>query len=101
MDSFDYKKFLKEGRLYQEDNSEDQQINEVGKGYFKKEYGVGKKGFKMADRKKLSEDILSIYEKLQEGSYPFDQCLDDNEGKYGVEGAKKVCGAIERHMVKD
>ena len=94
MDSFDYKKFLKEGRLYQEDNSEDQQINEVGKGYFKKEYGVGKKGFKMADRKKLSEDILSIYEKLQEGSYPFDQCLDDNEGKYGVEGAKKVCGAI-------
>ena len=94
MDSFDYKKFLKEGRLYQEDNSEAQQINEVGKGYFKKEYGVGKKGFKMADRKKLSEDILSIYEKLQEGSYPFDQCLDDNEGKYGVEGAKKVCGAI-------
>ena len=94
MDSFDYKKFLKEGRLYQEDNSEDQQINEVGKGYFKKEYGVGKKGFKMADRKKLSEDILSIYEKLQEGCYPFDQCLDDNEGKYGVEGAKKVCGAI-------
>ena len=49
----------------------------------------------MADKKKLSEDILSIYEKLQEGSYPFDQCLDDNEGKYGVEGAKKVCcGAI-------
>ena len=94
MDSFDYKKFLKEGRLYQEDSSKDQQINEVGKGYFKKEYGVGKKGFKMAGRKKLSEDILSIYEKIQEGSYPFDECIDDNEGKYGVEGAKKVCGAI-------
>ncbi len=95
MDSFDYKKFLKEGRLYQEDNSKDQQINEgLPKGYFKKEYGVGKKGFKMADRKKLSEDILSIYEKLQEASYPFDECVADQEGKYGEKGAKRICGAI-------
>ena len=23
-----------------------------------------------------------------------DQCVDDNEGKYGAEGAKRVCGAI-------
>ena len=69
-------------------------VEEVGKGYFKKKFGVGKKGFKMADRKELSEDILSIYERIQEGSYPFDECVDDNEGKYGEEGAKRVCGAI-------
>ena len=44
---------------------EEKDLEEVGKGYFKKEFGVGKKGFKMADRKKLSEDILSIYEKVK------------------------------------
>ena len=69
-------------------------VEEVGKGYFKKKFGVGKKGFKMADRKELSEDVLSMYTKLQEGAYPFDECIADNEGKYGEEGAKKVCGAI-------
>ena len=162
MDSFDYKKYLKEGRLFNEgeslisesqvsekkykqgyDDREDESlgarkgaekdkkqsfkdrrddsygkfgkrdaeakgkakgpgknkvnkenVEEVGKGYFKKKFGVGKKGFKMADRKELSEDILSIYERIQEGSYPFDECVDDNEGKYGEEGAKRVCGAI-------
>ena len=80
--------------LMQLTGGDDEMIFEVGKGYFKKKFGVGKKGFKMADRKKLSEDILSIYEKVQEGSYPFDECIADNEGKYGEEGAKKVCGAI-------
>jgi hypothetical protein len=69
-------------------------VEEVGKGYFKKKFGVGKKGFKMADRKELSENVLSMYTKLQEGAYPFDECVADNEGKYGEEGAKKVCGAI-------
>ena len=68
-------------------------VEEVGKGYFKKEHGVGKKGFKM-DKRDLKETISEAYAKIQEGAYPFDQCLDDNEGKYGVEGAKKVCGAI-------
>ena len=80
--------------LMQLTGGDDEMIFEVGKGYFKKKFGVGKKGFKMADRKKLSEDILSIYERVQEGSYPFDECVADNEGKYGEEGAKKVCGAI-------
>ena len=69
-------------------------VEEGGKGYFKKKFGVGKKGFKMADRKELSENVLSMYTKLQEGAYPFDECVADNEGKYGEEGAKKVCGAI-------
>ena len=69
-------------------------VEEVGKGYFKKEHGVGKKGFSMDKRKELQETIQEAYTKIQEGSYPFDQCLDDNEGKYGVEGAKRVCGAI-------
>ena len=72
---------------------EEESIEEVGKGYFKKEHGVGKKGFKM-DKRDLKETISEAYAKIQEGAYPFDQCLDDNEGKYGVEGAKKVCGAI-------
>ena len=80
--------------LMQLTGGDDEMIFEVGKGYFKKKFGVGKKGFKMADRKKLSEDILSIYERIQEGSYPFDECVDDNEGRYGEEGAKRVCGAI-------
>ena len=31
-------------------------VEEVGKGYFKKKFGVGKKGFKMADRKELSDE---------------------------------------------
>ena len=161
MDSFDYKKYLKEGRLFNEgeslisesqvsekkykqgyDDREDESlgarkgaekdkkqsfkdrrddsygkfgkrdaeakgkakgpgknkvnkenVEEVGKGYFKKEHGVGKKGFKM-DKRDLKETISEAYAKIQEGAYPFDQCLDDNEGKYGVEGAKKVCGAI-------
>jgi len=31
---------------------------------------------------------------INEKSYPFDKCLDDNEGKYGKEGAKRVCGSI-------
>ena len=47
--------------LMQLTGGDDEMIFEVGKGYFKKKFGVGKKGFKMADRKKLSEDILSIY----------------------------------------
>ncbi len=46
------------------------------KGFFKKEFGIGKK-------------------KIKEGSYPFDKCLKDQTPKYGKEGAKKVCGAIK------
>ena len=65
-------------------------VEEVGKGYFKKEHGVGEKSKKDS----LKETVAEAYAKIQEGAYPFDQCLDDNEGKYGVEGAKKVCGAI-------
>ena len=70
------------------------EIKEVGKGYFKKKFGVGKKGFSMDDRKKIDETISEAYDKIQEGPYPFDECVSDNEGKYGKEGAKKVCGAI-------
>jgi len=70
------------------------EIDEVGKGYFKKKFGIGKKGFSMDDRKEIDETIEEAYNKIQEGPYPFDQCVSDNEGKYGKEGAKKVCGAI-------
>jgi hypothetical protein len=62
-------------------------VEEVGKGYFKKEHGVGKDS--------LKETISEAYAKIQEGAYPFDQCLSDNEGKYGKKGAAKVCGAIK------
>ena len=70
------------------------EIEEVEKGYFKKKFGVGKKGFSMDNRKEIDETIEEAYNKIQEGAYPFDQCVSDNEGKYGEEGAKKVCGAI-------
>ena len=73
---------------------EEEDVNEVGKGYFKKKFGVGKKGFSMDKRKEMAETIKEAYTKIQEGSYPFDQCVSDNEGRYGEEGAKRVCGAI-------
>ena len=83
-------------------NMEDD-LSEVGKGYFKKNFGIGKKGFKMADRKKLSEDILSIYEKVQEGSYPFDECIADNKGKYGegLEEKKELPQSIKDKEARD
>ena len=62
-------------------------VEEVGKGYFKKEHGIGKDS--------LKETIAEAKAKIEEGSYPFDQCLSDNEGKYGAKGAAKVCGAIK------
>jgi len=103
MDNFDYQAYLRSGKIHgestqvisesQEVTEKKEDIDEVGKGYFKKEHGVGKKGFKM-DKRDLKETIQEAYIKIQEGSYPFDQCLDDNEGKYGKEGAKRVCGAI-------
>ena len=58
------------------------------KGFFKKEFGVGKK-------KSTKEEIEEIAKKVAEGSYPFNKCLDDQTPKYGKEGAKKVCGAIK------
>ena len=73
---------------------EEESIEEVGKGYFKKKFGIGKKGFSMDDRNAMNETIKEAYNKSQEGSYPFDQCVSDNEGRYGEEGAKRVCGAI-------
>jgi hypothetical protein len=72
----------------------EESLEEVGKGYFKKKFGIGKKGFSMDDRKAMKETIEEAYNKIQEGSYPFDQCVSDNEGRYGEEGAKRVCGAI-------
>ena len=43
----------------------------------------------------MSAAIAEIKAKLEEGGYPFDQCLDDNEPKYGKEGAAKICGSIK------
>ena len=54
-----------------------------------------KKGKNKINKENLSETIAEAKAKIDEGSYPFDQCLSDNEGKYGEEGAKKVCGFIK------
>ena len=75
-------------------HGKEEDLEEVGKGYYKKTFGIGKKGFSMDKRKKLKETIIEIQAKMNEGSYPFDQCIADQEGKYGKEGAKRVCGAI-------
>ena len=80
--------------LMQLTGGDDEMIFEVGKGYFKKKFGIGKKGFSMDKRKKLKETIIEIKAKMDEGSYPFDQCVADQEGQYGKEGAKRVCGSI-------
>ena len=80
--------------LMQLTGGDDEMIFEVGKGYFKKKFGIGKKGFSMDKRKKLKETIIEIKTKMDAGSYPFDQCVADQEGQYGKEGAKRVCGSI-------
>ena len=80
--------------LMQLTGGDDEMIFEVGKGYFKKKFGIGKKGFSMDKRKKLKETIIEIKTKMDEGSYPFDQCVADQEGQYGKEGSKRVCGSI-------
>ena len=97
MDNFNYQAYIKSGKIHgeskqvisesQEVTEKKEDIEEVGKGYFKKEHGVGKKD--------LKETIAEAKAKIDEGSYPFDQCLADNEGKYGAKGAAKVCGAIK------
>jgi len=97
MDNFNYQAYIKSGKIHgeskqvisesQEVTEKKEDIEEVGKGYFKKEHGVGKKD--------LKETIIEAKAKIDEGSYPFDQCLADNEGKYGAKGAAKVCGAIK------
>jgi len=54
-----------------------------------------KKGKNKINKENLSETIAEAKAKIDEGSYPFDQCLSDNEGKYGKKGAAKVCGFIK------
>ena len=54
-----------------------------------------KKGKNKINKESIQETIFEAKAKIDEGSYPFDQCLSDNEGKYGEEGAKKVCGFIK------
>ena len=49
-----------------------------------------KKLAKLKDIKETIKQMRSINEK----SYPFDKCLDDNESKYGKKGAARVCGSI-------
>jgi len=54
-----------------------------------------KKGKNKINKESISETIAEAKSKIDEGSYPFDQCLSDNEGKYGKKGAAKVCGFIK------
>ena len=52
-------------------HGKEEELEEVGKGYFKKEHGVGKK----SQKESLAETIAEAKAKIDEGSYPFDQCL--------------------------
>ena len=43
-----------------------------------------------------SDSTLPFFKKkTQEKDYPWGQCMSDNEGKYGKDGAQKVCGSIK------
>ena len=50
--------------LMQLTGGDDEMIFEVGKGYFKKKFGIGKKGFSMDKRKKLKETIIEFNAKM-------------------------------------
>ncbi len=91
-----------DARLYLGAIMKDYDINEVG-GYDRKgnkidtpsdddikrrKVGIGSVSLK--DIKETINQMKSINEK----AYPFDKCLDDNEGKYGKKGAARVCGSI-------
>ena len=65
-------------------------IREMVKQTLSGETTTGVKESNTMNKAQLKETI----QRFQEGSYPFDECINDNEGKYGAEGAKKVCGAI-------
>jgi len=55
-----------------------------------------KKLAKLKDIKETIKQMRSINEK----SYPFDKCLDDNESKYGKKGAAEYVVQLEQHLVK-
>ena len=55
---------------------------------------TNKKALKKLSTLKDIKETIKQMRSINEKSYPFDKCLDDNEGKYGKEGAKKVCGSI-------
>jgi len=123
MDNFNYQAYLKSGKIHGEkttlteakkqgyDDREDESLGarrgaEKGKKQSMKDrrddsYGkfgkrdAEKKGKNKINKENLSETIAEAKAKIDEGSYPFDQCLADNEGKYGKKGAAKVCGAIK------
>ena len=53
-----------------------------------------KRGIGSVSLKDIKETIKQM-RSINEKSYPFDQCLDDNEPKYGKKGAARVCGSIK------
>jgi hypothetical protein len=123
MDNFDLQKYLASGKIHADnttlteakkqgyDDREDESLGarkgaEKGKKQSMKDrrddsYGkfgkrdAEKKGKNKINKESIQETILEAKAKIDEGSYPFDQCLSDNEGKYGKKGAAKVCGAIK------
>ena len=123
MDNFDLQKYLASGKLHANsktlteakkqgyDDREDESLGaRKGAEKDKKQsmkarrddsYGkfgkrdAEKKGKNKINKESISETIAEAKAKIDEGSYPFDQCLADNEGKYGKKGAAKVCGAIK------
>jgi len=86
----EYKK-LRDVSLREEKKDEDKRvIDMIKKMAPKTKTKFLKKLTKLKDIKETIKQMRSINEK----SYPFDKCLDDNEGKYGKKGAARVCGSI-------
>ena len=84
------------------DNLIDTNLNEVG-GFDRKgnkemepsgDTKRRKRGIGSVSLKNIKETIKQM-RSVNEKSYPFDQCLDDNEPKYGKKGAARVCGSIK------
>ena len=59
-----------------------------------------KKGKNKINKESLSETIAEAKAKIDEGSYPFDQCLADNEDKYGKKVLLKYVVLLKLNTVK-
>jgi hypothetical protein len=67
--------------------------------------GYVQDGTKMVDGKEVPNCVLKKEQEIEDEveedmmydfkNYPWDQCIMDNEAKYGKKGAEAVCGAIK------
>ena len=82
---------FEEGQKEEENQPSDKRVEDIIKKMAPKtKIKFLKQLTKLKDIKETIKQMRSINEK----SYPFDKCLDDNEKKYGKKGAAKICGSI-------